>query len=63
MNNAIVNAGKVNVENTTLRFGNYQHDDKSAKNWDGKGKFIASLNDDGTENLDADSMYRIMKND
>lgn len=62
MNNAIVNAGKVNVENTTLRFGAYQHKDKSAKNWDAKGKFIAALNDDGSENLDAESVTSLSLN-
>ena len=62
MNNAIINAGDVKVENTTLRFGNYKHEDTSAKNWDGKGKFIAALNDDGTENLDADSVTSLTLN-
>ncbi|MBP3546996.1 MAG: hypothetical protein J6K16_07730, partial [Alphaproteobacteria bacterium] len=62
MNNAIINAGEVKVENTTLRFGNYQHEDKTAKNWDGKGKFIASLNYDGTENIDADSVTSLTLN-
>ncbi len=62
MNNAIINAGEVTVENTTLRFGNYQHEDKTAKNWNGKGKFIASLNSDGTENLEADSVTSLTLN-
>ncbi|MBQ8785772.1 MAG: hypothetical protein IJZ59_07020, partial [Alphaproteobacteria bacterium] len=62
MNNAIINAGEVKVENTTLRFGNYQHEDKTAKNWNGKGKFIASLNSDGTENLKADSVTSLTLN-
>ncbi|MBP3546957.1 MAG: hypothetical protein J6K16_07530, partial [Alphaproteobacteria bacterium] len=62
MNNAIINAGDVKVENTTLRFGNYKHEDTTAKNWDGKGKFIATLNDDGSENLDADSVTSLTLN-
>ncbi len=45
MNNDIVDAGTVTVNGTTLRFGSYQHEDQSAKNWDGKGAFVASLND------------------
>ncbi|MBP3545791.1 MAG: autotransporter outer membrane beta-barrel domain-containing protein, partial [Alphaproteobacteria bacterium] len=62
MNNAIINAEEVSVENTTLRFGAYQHEDTTAKNWDGKGKFIASLNSDGTENIDADSVTSLTLN-
>ena len=50
MNNDIVNAGTVTVKGTTLRFGAYQHEDQTAKNWDGKGAFVASLNADGTAN-------------
>ena len=29
---------------------------KTAKNWDGKGAFVASLNADGTANRDADAV-------
>ncbi len=53
MNNDIVNAGTVTVSGTSLRFGAYQHEDQTAKNWDGKGAFVASLNADGTANRDA----------
>ena len=62
INNAIIGSGEVNLENTTLRFGTYQHKDTSAKNWDAKGKFIASLNEDGTENLDAESVTSLSLN-
>ncbi len=53
INNDIVNARTVTVNGTTLRFGSYQHEDQTAKNWDGKGAFVASLNADGTANRDA----------
>ena len=39
INNDVVNAGKVTVEGTTLRFGAYQHEDKTANNWNGRGAF------------------------
>ncbi len=41
VNNQIINAGKIEVSNTTLRFGAYQHADESADNWDGKGSFVS----------------------
>ena len=53
INNDVINAGAVTVEGTTLRFGAYQHEDKTALNWDGHGRFVASLNKDGTVNKDA----------
>ena len=43
VNNDIVNAEKITVDGTTLRFGSYQHEDRTAKNWDGKGAFVASM--------------------
>ncbi len=49
MNNAIVNAKNVNVKNTTLRFGAYQHEDTTANNGNGKGTFISALGADGFE--------------
>ena len=58
INNDIINAGEVTVEGTTLRFGAYQHEDKTANNWDGHGRFVASLNKDGTVNLDAEVQGR-----
>ena len=39
-----------------MRFGAFQHEDRTAKNWDGKGAFVASLNADGTANRDADAV-------
>ena len=39
INNDVVNAGKVTVEGTTLRFGAYQHENKTANNWNGRGAF------------------------
>ena len=62
INNDIVNAGEVTVENTTLRFGAYQHEDKTANNWDGHGRFVASLNKDGTVNLDAEAVTSLSLN-
>lgn len=56
VNNDIVNANLVTVDGTTLRFGTYRQEDKNARNWDGKGAFIASLNTDGTANRDADAV-------
>lgn len=53
VNADIVNAGSVAVSGTTLKFGDYQHDDKTAQNWDGKGAFVASLNADGSADRDA----------
>ena len=50
LNNDIVNAGNITVENTTLRFGTHQHEDRSAKNWDGRGRILAALNPDGSIN-------------
>ena len=62
INNDIVNAGEVTVEGTTLRFGAYQHEDKTANNWDGHGRFVASLNKDGTVNLDAEAVTSLSLN-
>ena len=62
INNDIINAGEVTVENTTLRFGAYQHEDKTANNWDGHGRFVASLNKDGTVNLDAEAVTTLSLN-
>ena len=62
MNNDIVNAEKVTVENTTLRFDVYRHEDQTAKNWDGKGAFVASLNEDGTANRDAAAVTSLSLN-
>ncbi len=53
INNDIINAGKVTVENTTLKFGSYDHQDENAKNSSGHGRFVATLNADGTADLDA----------
>ncbi len=52
VNNDIINVGSVTVSGTTLKFGDYQHDDQSARNWDGKGAFAAALNADGSVNRD-----------
>lgn len=49
-NNDVIGAREVNVENTTLKFGAYQHKDQTAINWDGKGTFAADSNADGTIN-------------
>ena len=62
INNDIINAGEVTVEGTTLRFGAYQHEDKTANNWDGHGRFVASLNKDGTVNLDAEAVTSLSLN-
>ena len=62
INNDIINAGEVTVEGTTLRFGAYQHEDKTANNWDGHGRFVASLNKDGTVNLDAEAVTTLSLN-
>ena len=62
INNDIINAGEVAVEGTTLRFGAYQHEDKTANNWDGHGRFVASLNKDGTVNLDAEAVTSLSLN-
>ena len=62
INNDIINAGEVTVEGTTLRFGAYQHEDKTANNWDGYGRFVASLNKDGTVNLDAEAVTSLSLN-
>ncbi len=62
MNNDIINAGEVTVSGTTLRFGSYQHEDRTAKNWDGKGAFVASLNTDGTANRDAAAVTSLSLN-
>ncbi len=40
MNNDIINARTVTVNGTTLRFGAFQHEDQTAKNWDGKGRLL-----------------------
>ena len=40
INNDIINAGNIKVEDTTLRFGAYQHDDRTATNWDGHGRIV-----------------------
>ncbi|MBR6663764.1 MAG: autotransporter outer membrane beta-barrel domain-containing protein, partial [Alphaproteobacteria bacterium] len=55
-------AKNVTVDGTTLKFGSYNHEDTTANNWEGKGKFIASLNADGTENLTAPSVTSLMLN-
>ena len=57
-----VGSGEVTVEGTTLRFGAYQHEDKTANNWDGHGRFVASLNKDGTVNLDAEAVTSLSLN-
>ncbi len=62
VNNDIVNAEKVTVNGTTLKFGSYQHEDQTAKNWDGKGAFVASLNADGTANRDAAAVTNLSLN-
>ena len=41
VNNDIINAGQVTVENTTLRFGAFDHGDDTAENSEGKGAFVA----------------------
>ena len=62
INNDIVNAGEVAVEGTTLRFGAYQHEDKTAHNWDGHGRFLAALKADGTADLDAEAVTTLSLN-
>ena len=62
INNDVINAGAVTVEGTTLRFGAYQHEDKTALNWDGKGGFWATLNPDGTLNKDAPAVTTLSLN-
>ncbi len=62
MNNDIVNAANVKVEGTTLRFDAYQHEDQTAKNWDGKGAFVASLKTNGTANRDAAAVTNLSLN-
>ena len=62
INNDVINAGAVTVEGTTLRFGAYQHEDKTANNWDGKGGFWATLNPDGTVNKDAAAVTTLSLN-
>ena len=62
INNDIINAGEVTVEGTTLRFGAYQHEDKTAKNWDGHGRFLAALKADGTADLDAEAVTSLSLN-
>lgn len=53
VNNDLINVSSVAVDGTTLRFGSYQHEDKTANNWDGKGAFAAALNSDGSVNRDS----------
>ena len=62
INNDIINAGEVTVEGTTLRFGAYQHEDKTAHNWDGHGRFLAALKADGTADLDAEAVTSLSLN-
>ena len=62
INNDIINAGEVAVEGTTLRFGAYQHEDKTAKNRDGHGRFLAALKADGTADLDAEAVTSLSLN-
>ena len=62
INNDIINAGEVTVEGTTLRFGAYQHEDKTAHNWDGHGRFLAALKADGTADLDAEAVTTLSLN-
>ncbi len=62
INNDIINARTVTVNGTTLRFGSYQHEDQTAKNWDGKGAFVAALNEDGTTNRDAAAVTSLSLN-
>ncbi len=62
MNNDIINAKTVTVEGTTLKFGAFQHEDQTAKNWDGKGAFVAALNEDGTANRDAAAVTSLSLN-
>ena len=52
INNDIINASKVTVKGTTLKFGSYDHQDENAKNSSGHGRFVATLNADGTADLD-----------
>ena len=51
INNDIINAGKVTVENTTLKFGSYQHEDTKAVNWKGQGAFVPGEGTDAVTSL------------
>ena len=62
INNDVINAGEVTVEGTTLRFGAYQHEDKTANNRDGHGRFLAALKADGTADLDAEAVTSLSLN-
>ena len=62
VNNDILYALNTSVDGTTLRFGSYQHDDKTALNWDGKGGFAALQNDDGTADYDTDAVTSLSLN-
>ena len=44
INNDIINADSIKVENTTLRFGAYRHDDQTATNWNGHGRIVNGVN-------------------
>lgn len=61
VNNDIINVANVTVSGTTLAFGDYQHEDQSARNWDSKGAFAATLNSDGSVNR-ADPMTSLTLN-
>ena len=62
INNDVINAGEVTVEGTTLRFGAYQHEDKTAHNWDGHGRFLAALKADGTADLGTEAVTTLSLN-
>ena len=62
VNADIVKAVSVAVSGTTLKFGDYQHDVKTAQNWDGKGAFVASLNADGSADRDAAAVTSLSLN-
>ncbi len=62
INNSIINVANVTVDSTTLRFGSYNHNDTTANNGEGEGKFISSLNTNGIENLTAPSVTSLMLN-
>ena len=51
INNDIINAGKVTVDNTTLKFGSYQHEDEKAVNWNGQGAFVPGEGTDAVTSL------------